>query len=209
MTVLSTAIKNIFSKTHTISEKTQDQLCIERIQAGNIQAFDELVNRYKHRLFSVIYNITSHKEDTADILQDTFIKAFQAIGRFKPQASFFTWIYRIALNQAISHVRRYKNRQTLSFQPINEDAIPDEIKNYFMTKSHNGQDSLNAQELQNELNLALQSLPVEQRTAIVLSSIENLSTTEIANIMKCNEGTVRSRIHYGKKHLQNVLQHLL
>lgn len=207
--MLSTTIKSLFNKVHVLSEKTDDQLCIERIQAGDIQAFDELVDRYKHRLFSVIYNITSHKEDTADLLQETFIKAFQAIGRFKPSASFFTWIYRIALNQTISHLRRKKNHYALSLQPIDDENISIEIQEKLIDPTQHSHEKITAHELQDELNLALQTLPIDQRTAIILSEIEGLGSAEIARIMKCSEGTVRSRIHYGKKHLQALLKDYL
>ncbi len=187
------------------AERDQDAALIARVQAGEIQAFDALVNRYKVRLFAIIYNLTGNREDTADLLQDTFVKAFQAIGRFKPSAAFFTWIYRIALNTTTSYLRKQKLRRFFSFESVDEEALSPALLQALSDTNSAADKSALVDELQDHLNEALQSLSIKHRTAIVLFEIEGLSHAEIGRIMGCTEGTVRSRVHYAKTALQSLL----
>ncbi len=180
-------------------------MLVRRVQSGDVAAFDHLVLKYRERMFSVIYNLTSNKEDTYDLSQETFIKAFQSIGRFKARSSFFTWLYRIAVNTTLTHLKKNRFRSFLSFETLHEEASPPDVLEALSSKSSTEKPAL-LKELQYNLNEALQTLSVKHRTVIVLFEIDDLSHQEIAEIMNCSVGTVRSRLHYAKKQLQAKLQ---
>jgi len=186
-------------------EHEQDRLWVERVQAGDMSAFDELILRYRDRLFGIVYNMTGNREDTADILQESFIKAFQSIARFRASACFFTWIYRIVLNTTLSFFRRRKLRSFFSFEAIDEEAVCPEVLAALADKRPSAQRTVLLEELQEKLNEALLHLPLKHRTTLILSEIDGLSCAQIADIMDCHEGTVRSRLHYAKKMLQPLL----
>jgi RNA polymerase sigma-70 factor (ECF subfamily) len=106
MDITSTASKT-FSATDEVvmTDRDLDWLVVQKVQAGSVGAFDALVQKYREKIFAVIYNMTSNREDASDLTQDTFIKAFQAIGRFRGKSSFFTWIYRIAINSTMTFLK--------------------------------------------------------------------------------------------------------
>lgn len=189
----------------TDSVEDSDMALVSRVQAGDSAAFDQLVRDYRQRLYSIIYNLTSNREDAADLTQETFIKAFRSIHRFKGKSSFFTWLYRIAVNTTLSHLKRNRFRQFFSFENINEDGASHEILERLVAKSRSDKPTL-LKELQEKLNEALQTLSPKHRTVIILYEIEGLSHQEIATITKTTEGTVRSRLHYAKQQLQSSLQ---
>jgi RNA polymerase sigma-70 factor (ECF subfamily) len=185
-----------------------DLALVARVQAGEMAAFDVLTRKYRERIFSIIYNITSNREDAADLTQDAFVRAFTSISRFKGQSSFFTWLYRIAVNTALSHLKKSRMRRFFSFETINEEMAPGEIVDTLSQKSA-GDHSAQLAELQEKLNEALQKLSPKHRTVVVLFEIEGLGHQEIAEIMHTSEGTVRSRLHYAKQQLQADLQSYL
>ena len=185
-----------------------DRAWVSRVQAGDVAAFDHLVKKYRERIFSVIYNMTSNREDASDLTQDTFIKAFSSINRFRGKSSFFTWIYRIAVNTTLSHLKKHRMRHFFSFENIQEEASQSEIFETLASKVAADKPTL-LHELQEKLNDALQTLSVKHRTVVILFEIEGLSHAEIAQILKVSEGTVRSRLHYAKQQLQSYLQSYL
>ena len=182
-----------------------DWVVVQRAQAGDIVAFNVLVRKYRERLYSVIYNLTANREDTADLTQDAFVKAFQSIGRFQGRSSFFTWLYRIAVNTALTHLKKNRFRRFLSFETLQESASHEDVVTA-MADDSGGDKSLFMNELQEKLNESLQKLSHKHRTAIVLFEIEGLSHHEIAEVMGCSEGTARSRVHYAKQQLQGLLK---
>ena len=186
-------------------EAGSDWQLVQRVQAGDVAAFDHLVYKYRERILGVIYNMTSNREDAADLAQDAFIKAFQSINRFQGQSSFFTWLYRIAVNATLTHLRKNRLRTFFSFEKIHEEDNNAELISKLTDK--NGADrDLYVKELQTKLNEALQKLSINHRTVVTLFEIDNLSHEEIAEIMNCSVGTVRSRLHYAKQLLQAELQ---
>lgn len=182
-----------------------DHALVSRVQSGDVVAFDQLVRKYRERIYSVIYNMTSNREDASDLTQDTFIKAFSSINRFRGKSSFFTWIYRIAVNTTLSHLKKHRMRHFFSFDNIQEEASRSEILEALATKVAADKPTL-LNELQEKLNDALQTLSVKHRTVVILFEIEGLSHAEIAQVLKVSEGTVRSRLHYAKQQLQSYLQ---
>lgn len=189
-------------------EASEDILLVQRVQAGEVAVFDNLIKKYRERLYSVIYNLTSNKEDTADLTQEAFIKAFRSIDKFQGKSSFFTWIYRIAVNTTISHLKKNKFRRFFSFDAIQEEGASSEVLDMLCSKVSSDKSTF-LKELQEKLNEALQTLSLSHRTVIILHEIEGLSHQEIARIMDCSEGTVRSRLHYAKQQLQVLLKDYL
>lgn len=191
-----------------LSERDLDWAVVQRVQAGNVGAFDQLVQKYREHIFSVVYNMTSNREDASDLTQETFIKAFQAIARFKGKSSFFTWIYRIAINSTMTFLKKRSRRRYISYENINEEVSTTEIFESLTAKTRTEKGAL-IQELQEKLNDSLQKLSPKHRTVVVLHEIEGLGHAEIAEITKTSVGTVRSRLHYAKQQLQSYLKDYL
>ncbi|MGB0415555.1 MAG: RNA polymerase sigma factor [Coraliomargarita sp.] len=188
-----------------LSERDIDWAIVQKVKDGNVGAFDRLVQKYREHIFSVIYNLTSNREDASDLTQDTFIKAFQAIGRFKGKSAFFTWLYRIAINTTMTFLKKQGRRRYINYETINEEASSSEIVEKLTAKNRSEKGVL-VQELQEKLNESLQKLSPKHRTVVVLHEIEGLEHAEIAEITKTSVGTVRSRLHYAKQQLQSYLQ---
>jgi RNA polymerase sigma-70 factor (ECF subfamily) len=186
-------------------EADADWQIVQQVQSGDVAAFDKLVVKYRERVFGIIYNMTSNREDTADLAQDAFIKAFQSIHRFQGQSSFFTWLYRIAVNSTLTHLRKSRLRSFFSFEKIHEEDKNAEVIKQ-LTDKNGGDRELFVKELQEKLNEAMQKLSIKHRTVVTLFEIDGLGHEEIAEIMKCSVGTVRSRLHYAKQLLQSELQ---
>lgn len=188
-----------------MSDRDLDWSVVLKVQAGNVGAFDQLVQKYREQIFSVIYNMTSNREDASDLTQETFIKAFQAIGRFRGKSAFFTWIYRIAVNTTMTFLKKRNRRRYISYENIDEEASSSEILER-LTASNRSEKGALVSELQEKLNDALQKLSLKHRTVIILHEIEGLEHAEIAEITRVSVGTVRSRLHYAKQQLQSYLQ---
>jgi RNA polymerase sigma-70 factor (ECF subfamily) len=191
-----------------VSERDLDWVVVQKVQAGNVGAFDQLVQKYREHIFSIIYNMTSNREDASDLTQETFIKAFQAISRFRGKSAFFTWIYRIAINSTMSFLKKRSRRRYISYENINQEVSTSEIFENLTSKTRTEKGAL-LQELQEKLNDALQKLSPKHRTVVILHEIEGLEHAEIAVITSTSIGTVRSRLHYAKQQLQSYLQEYL
>ncbi|WP_269524454.1 RNA polymerase sigma factor [Coraliomargarita parva] len=190
------------------SDRDLDWAVVQKVQMGHVGAFDQLVQKYREPIFSIIYNLTGNREDASDLTQDTFIKAFQAIARFKGKSSFYTWIYRIAVNTTMTFLKKSRRRRFINYENINEEVSGSEIVERLTAKSRTEKGVL-IQELQEKLNDSLQKLSPKHRTVVVLHEIEGLGHAEIAEITKTSVGTVRSRLHYAKQQLQTYLQDYL
>ncbi len=178
---------------------------IEKTRSGDRAAFQTLVERYQRRIYAVAYGLLGNREDALDAVQEAFIKAYRSLDRFKGKSSFYTWLYRITANTAIDLGRKASRRDEIEFR---EEIEQDEEKgNYPIAPSAEDPASrLMKKELGELIDGAIQELPHEQRTAIVLREIEGLSYREIAEVMRCSQGTVMSRIHYARKKLRELLE---
>ena len=185
-------------------EAAGDWTVVQHVQAGDVAAFDQLILKYRERVYAMVYHMTANREDAADLTQDAFIKACQSIHRFQGQSAFFTWLYRIALNGALSHIRRNKLRSFFSFDKIQEDPAVAEVLSQLTDKKDVPRDVF-VGELQEKLNEAMMKLSIPHRTVVTLFEIDGLSHEEIGAIMHCSVGTVRSRLHYAKQFLQAEL----
>jgi RNA polymerase sigma-70 factor (ECF subfamily) len=207
MTPTKALEKPLVTSPDRAQEADADTAIVRLVQSGDVAAFDELILKYRQRLYSVIYNLTSNREDASDLVQDSFIKAFQSINRFGGQSSFFTWLYRIAINSALSHLRKNRLRTFFSLEQIDENDRPSAEVIAALTDDSNGAErGAMVRELQEKLNEAMQKLSINHRTVVTLFEIDGLSHQEIAEVMSCSVGTVRSRLHYAKQQLQSELQ---
>jgi RNA polymerase sigma-70 factor (ECF subfamily) len=188
-----------------VSDRDLDWAIVQRVQNGEVSAFNQLVQKYRQSLFSIIYNMTGNREDATDIAQEVFIKAFQSIKQFRGQASFYTWLYRIAVNSSITFIKRAKKQRFINYETIDETLVSSEILEYFTAKTKTEKGAL-LKELQEKLNEALQKLSPKHRIVVILHEVEGMNHKEIADITKTSEGTVRSRLHYAKRMLQAFLQ---
>jgi len=200
--------KTLVASPERRQEADADWVVVQKVQAGDVAAFDQLILKYRERLFSIIYNMTANREDAADLAQDAFIKAFQSINRFQGQSTFFTWLYRIAVNSTVTHLRKNRLRTFFSLEKIVEEEKTSEIVALLADQSGAERGAF-VKELQEKLNEALQKLSIKHRTVVTLFEIDGLSHAEIAEVMGCSIGTVRSRLHYAKQLLQAELQSYL
>ena len=167
-------------------------------------AYDDLVRRYQERIYATIYHMTSNHEDANDLAKESFIKAFSALKSFKGGSSFYTWLYRIAVNKTINFLKQRKNKYHISLNDIdmNAENDPDLVA---LTSEKTPFREAGLTELQKKLNEALQKLSEPHRMVVVLHDVQGQSHDEIAEIMGCNIGTVRSRLFYARQQLQGYL----
>ena len=196
--------KAIISSPDRRQEADGDLLIVKQVQAGDVAAFDKLILKYRERLFGIVYNLTANREDTADLVQESFIKAFQSINRFQGHCSFFTWLYKITINATLGHLRKNRLRSFFSLEKFHDDGTNADIIER-LTDSKGADRDIYLKELQEKLNEALQKLSIPHRTVITLFEIDGLSHSDIAGVMNCSEGTVRSRLHYAKQFLQGEM----
>ncbi len=178
---------------------------VKLAKQGDLAAFDSLTLMFRERLYGVVYNMTFNHDDAADLTQEAFVKAFRSLSKFKEKSSFFTWIYRIGVNLTLNHLKKKKARRFFSFDQYLSDGVPSKDSERFSSNESNSVRTTLLNELHEKLNEALLKLSDKHRTIVVLFEIDGLSHKEIASIMKCTEGTVRSRLHYAKLQLQSFL----
>src|SRR5450755_598152 len=177
---------------------------VRRAQGGDLEAYDELVKRYQERIYATVYHMTSNHEDANDLAQDSFIKAFQAIKSFKGGSTFYTWLYRIAVNKTINFLKQRKNRVHMSLNDLdfNTENNPDLVA---LISDKTPRREAGLKELSEKLNAALLKLSEPHRLVVVLHDVQGLSHDEVAEVMECNIGTVRSRLFYARQQLQSLL----
>ena len=187
---------------------THDTALVRRAQDGDAGAYDELIRRYQERIYATVYHMTSNHEDANDLTQETFIKGFQALKSFKGDSSFYTWVYRIAVNKTINFLKQRKNRTHLSLNDIdfNAENDPDLVA---LVSDRTPRRDVGLAELQQKLNKAMLKLSEPHRLVVTLHDVQGMSHEEIGNIMECNIGTVRSRLFYARQQLQAHLSDYL
>jgi len=202
-TLLEPASANVQEKPEQDAPVDELEL-VRRARDGDLKSYDELVKRYQERIYSTIYHMTMNHEDSSDLTQESFIKAFQAIHNFKGDSSFFTWVYRISVNKTINFLKQKRKRNHYSLDDIdyNAEHDPDLVS---LISHKTPRRDLNLSELQEKLNAAMQKLSEDHRLVIVLHDIQGLPHEEISRIMDWNVGTVRSRLYYARQQMQALL----
>lgn len=190
------------------NQPVADLLLVQRAQQGDMEAYDELVRRYQDRVYATVYHMTANHEDASDLTQETFIKAYSALRAFKGDSSFYTWVYRIAVNKTINFLKQKKGKFHLSLNDVDLHAEHDrEMVELVSDKTPRREAGLS--ELQEKLNAALLKLSPVHRLVVTLHDVQGLPHEEIATIMDCNIGTVRSRLFYARQQLQAYLSDYL
>lgn len=188
--------------------ETPDSELVARTQAGDPEAFDELIIRYSPRLYGLVYHMTSNHEDTNDLLQDIFAKAYRSIKGFQGKSSFYTWMHTIAVNMSINFLKKRGRRYTMSLDDMDSGVQND--KDFIeLTSGSDPRREANLGELQQRLNEAMQQLSHEHRAVVTMFDIQGMPHAEISKILGVSEGTVRSRLFYAHRQLQNHLEEFI
>lgn len=179
---------------------------VDRARHHDLDAYNGLVGRYQKKIYALIYNMTSSREDAEDLVQDVFVKAYRSLGWFKGDSSFYTWIYRIAVNRTINFLKKRKRLSTGKMSLDDMDLAIERDPNYVELSSRESPfRDMTITELQEKLNKALQTLSDKHRTVVVLHDIQGVPHDEIAKMLDCSAGTVRSRLFYARQQLQKEL----
>jgi RNA polymerase sigma-70 factor (ECF subfamily) len=184
--------------------RAEEDAMVRRARKGDLAAYDELVRRYQQRIYATVYHMTSNHEDANDLAQEAFIKAYQALKTFKGGSSFYTWVYRIAVNKTLNFLKQRKNRAAMSLNDLDFSAENDPDLVALISEKTPRRDAV-LTELQQKLNEAMQQLSEPHRLVVTLHDVQGLAHEEIAEIMECNVGTVRSRLFYARQQLQGYL----
>jgi RNA polymerase sigma-70 factor (ECF subfamily) len=182
----------------------EDAQLVAKAQAGDPTAFDELVVKYSPRLYGLIYNMTSNHEDTNDLLQDVFSKAYKSIRGFRGKSSFYTWIHSIGVNMTLNFLKKRGRRFHMSLDDV-DASIQNDKEFLEQTATSSPVREADLGELQRRLNEALQKLSEEHRAVVTMFHIQGMPHAEISKILNVSEGTVRSRLFYANRQLQNYL----
>jgi RNA polymerase sigma factor (sigma-70 family) len=183
----------------------EDRELVARAQASDASAFDELVVKYTPRLYGLVYNMTSNHEDTNDLLQDIFAKAYKAIRGFRGKSSFYTWVHSIAVNMTLNFLKKRGRRFQLSLDDV-DSSIQNDREFLEATATSSPVREADLSELQKRLNEAMMKLSDEHRAVVTMFHIMGMPHAEISKILRVSEGTVRSRLFYANRQLQNYLE---
>jgi RNA polymerase sigma-70 factor (ECF subfamily) len=190
-----------------MNENDTDQQLVERVKRGEKGAYDALVVRYQSRIINLISRFVRNPSDAQDVAQEAFIKAYRALTSFRGDSAFYTWLYRIAVNTAKNHLAVQSRR------PVDNEQDYSEIEQFDADPALKDLDTpehlLLTEEIQKTVIAAIEALPPDLRTAITLRELEGLSYEEIAAVMECPIGTVRSRIFRAREAIDTDLKPLL
>ncbi|PJG59660.1 RNA polymerase sigma factor RpoE [Aeromonas cavernicola] len=184
-----------------------DQQLVERVQRGDKNAFNLLVKKYQHKVVNLVAKYVSSPGDVPDVAQEAFIKAYRALPTFRGESAFYTWLYRIAVNTAKNYLTSQGRR------PPSSDVEADDAESYgggeALQEVSTPENLALTDEIKRTVFAAIEALPEDLRTAIILRELEGLSYEEIADIMDCPVGTVRSRIFRAREAIDKKLQPLI
>lgn len=184
-------------------DRQQDAEMLEAVIGGDATAYRGLVEKYQGRVYSMVYGMVRNREDARDITQEAFVKAYQSLDSFRVESSFYTWLYKIAMNRAIDFLRKRRRRSAGEYDDQtatkSDGVIPD------VYHADSPRKVVERKQLYSAIMDALQKLPEEQRQVVLLRELEGLSYKEIAEVMGLAEGTVMSRLFYARKKLQQLL----
>nr|WP_314738729.1 RNA polymerase sigma factor RpoE [uncultured Haemophilus sp.] len=189
-----------------MSEQITDQELVEKAQQGDKKAFNLLVVRYQNRVAGLLTRYVS-RDDIPDIVQESFIKAYRSLASFRGESAFYTWLYRIAVNTAKNHLT------ALGRRPPKEDILAEDAESYDagtqLREADTPENLVLSDELKRVVFQTIENLPEELKMAITLREIEGLSYEEIAEVMSCPVGTVRSRIFRAREAIDAQIQPLM
>lgn len=191
-----------------MGDREIDQQLVERVQNGDKHAFDLLVAKYQRKLTRLLSQFVRDPAEVEDVAQEAFIKAYRALPSFRGDSAFYTWLYRIGINTAKNYLVS-QGRKAPTLQGVDTEDAENFEEGGTLRNMHTPESELMSKQIAQTVNQTLEQLPEELRTAIVLREIEGLSYEEIANIMECPIGTVRSRIFRAREAISEELRPLL
>jgi len=178
-----------------------DESLVEVAKKGNVDAFTELARRYQEKVYYTIFGFTKNHTDADDLAQETFMFAYKALKGFKQKSSFYTWIYRIAVNLALNHLKKMKREKGREELRENLSLLEDSCASSFSPERHPLK-----RELQDRLEKAIDSLPLPYKSAISLVALQGMTHGQAAQVLGCSENTVSWRMHKARKMLQAQLK---
>jgi RNA polymerase sigma-70 factor (ECF subfamily) len=190
------------------TERDIDLLLVQRVQRGDKKAFDLLVLKYQRKLMRLVSRLVHDQAEAEDIVQDSFIRAYRALPQFRGDAAFYTWLYRIGINTAKNYLAAQKNRPQTALENETEDG-ENRVQDLLMSDNNTPESILASKQIAATVNEAMAGLTEELRTAITLREVESLSYDEIAEVVGCPIGTVRSRIFRAREAIAAKLRPLL
>ncbi|MCW2277455.1 sigma-70 family RNA polymerase sigma factor [Heliophilum fasciatum] len=180
------------------------RVLVQQAQQGNTAAFEQLVVRYQHQVYALSYSLAGNYADAQDLAQETFVKAYGALGSFRLEADFGTWLHRIAVNTWINMQRKMKRTSALSLdEPLTLGS--GEVQRELAATAENPEEILESKEFQSTVRHALMQLSEEHRAVLVLREVQGYSYEEVAQILDCTLGTVKSRINRARQALKEKL----
>lgn len=191
-----------------MGDREIDQQLVERVQKGDKHAFDLLVTKYQRKLTRLLSQFVRNPTEVEDVTQEAFIKAYKALPSFRGDSAFYTWLYRIGINTAKNYLVS-QGRKAPTLQGIDSEEAENFEEGGVLREMHTPESELMSKQIAHTVNETLEQLPEELRTAIMLREIEGLSYEEIAKIMNCPIGTVRSRIFRAREAISEELRPLL
>jgi len=190
-----------------MSDNIIDKEIIERVKGGDKKAYDLLVLKYQQRVINLISRFVKNHSDALDVSQETFIKAYRALPNFRGESAFYTWLYRIAVNTAKNHLTVQSRKITKSDYDVTD--IEQIEGNMSLIEQTTPENLLHKDELQETVLKTIENLPEDLKSAIMLREIDGLSYEDIANVMDCPVGTVRSRIFRAREMIDSKIKPLL
>ena len=184
--------------------EVSDQELLRRVLSGDAPAYEDLIRRHQGKIYGLIYNMTGNKEDTEDLVQDVFVKAYHSLAKFKGDSSFYTWVYRIGVNHTLNFLKKRRKYPQLSLDDV-DGGIERHPAYLELSARESPVRDASIGELQQKLNKALQTLSEKHRAVVVMHDIQGIPHEEIARTLKCSHGTIRSRLFYARQQLQSEL----
>ncbi len=192
-----------------MGDREIDQQLVERAQRGDKRAFDLLVVKYQRKLARLLSQFIRDAAEVEDVTQETFIKAYRSLSSFRGDSAFYTWLYRIGINAAKNFLVAQKRRASTTINEFDIEVAENFEEGSQLRELNTPENELMSKQIAQTVHQALQALPEELRSAITLREIEGLSYEEIASIMSCPTGTVRSRIFRAREAIADKLQSVM
>ena len=190
-----------------VGDNPTDRALVVRVQAGDKTAFDLLFRRYQHKIYGLVSRYLKEPQDIEDVVQEAFIKAYRALPRFRGDSAFYTWLYRIAINTAKNHL------VARSRKPPDSDIDAEDAENFegadALREIENPENALHTRQVREAIDAAIRSLPDDLRSAVTLREFDGMSYEQIAQVMECPVGTVRSRIFRAREAIDEQLRGLV
>src|SRR5438067_3939142 len=191
-------------ETKVAEPQTEELALVDAARQGDVGAFEQLIKRYDRNVFRIAQHITQNREDAEDVVQDAFLKAYNNLAQFQGQSKFYTWLVRIAVNEALMKLRRRRPERTISLDEevkTEDDSVPREVADW----SPNPEQQYTQAELRDILDRTIHGLPATFRTVFVLRDVEGLSTEETAEALELSVPAVKSRLLRARLQLRERL----